>query len=230
MGVGFYDRAYAARLLNVNPARLSRWVAGYTYKMRIEGRKTEKKIPPILRVDLPTIDHILALSFVELMELRVIKAFLEKNISLYRIRTAAELAMQLFQTAHPFASRRVFTDGKNIFAELTKGIEIPDVLELTRDHLLQIQSGHLLRPCLEEISFSEETTLADRWWPLSKSLPVVLDPKIAFGAPIVDGTAVRTEIVSGMSKATSKKNAAEVYVLSKQQVDAAVEFEELLAA
>jgi hypothetical protein len=37
MGVGFYSRAEAARLLKVSPTRLSRWINGYTYKLRKDG-------------------------------------------------------------------------------------------------------------------------------------------------------------------------------------------------
>lgn len=58
----------------------------------------------------------------------------------------------------------------------------------------------------------------------------MLDPKIAFGAPIVEGTAVRTDVVAGMVKATSRESAAQVYVLSERQVDSAIEFEKALAA
>jgi len=181
-------------------------------------------------VDLPTLENTLALSFVELMELRVVKSFLDRGISLQRVRIAAERAMELFNTAHPFATRRVFSSGKTIFAELVKGMEDTDIVELTKDRDLQIYSGVLLSKYLDEISFSDKTLLANRWWPLSKQFPVILDPKIAFGAPVVEGTAIRTEVVAAMAKATSTDVAANVYQLTKRQVQASVQFEDLLAA
>jgi uncharacterized protein (DUF433 family) len=230
LGVGIYSRAEAARLLKVTQPRLRRSVLGYTYWLHLGERESLRKKPPVVSIDLPVIDDAVALSFVELMELRVVKAFIDNGIPLQRIRIAAELAMQHFDTKHPFASGRVFTDGKNIFKELAREAETSQVLELTKDRHLQIQSAILLKPFLDEISFSSETSLAQRWWPLSRAFPVVLDPKIAFGAPVIDGTAVRTEVVAGMAKASSKKSAAAAYLLSEKQVGAAVEFESLLAA
>jgi hypothetical protein len=218
LGVGFYIRAEAARLLRVHPARLNRWVRGYTYKIREESRQIKRHKGPIVRVDLPTVDSATALSFVELMELRVVKNFLDRGISLQRVRIAGERAMEVFNTAHPFASRRVFSGGKSIFAELVRGAD--DIVELTKNRDLQIYSGVLLAKYLEEISFSDKTLLADRWWPLSKH----------FGAPIVEGTATRTEIIAAMAKATSTDEAANVYQLTKRQVQASVQFEDLLAA
>lgn len=230
IGVGIYTRAEAARLLNVTQPRLRRWVLGYTYWLHRGQKGSLRKKPPVVPIDLPVIDNAVALSFVELMELRVVKAFVDKGVPLQRIRTAAELAMRDFSTKHPFASGRVFTDGKNIFKELAREADTSKVLELTQDRHLQIQSANLLAHFLDEISFSRETSLAHRWWPLSRAFPVVLDPKVAFGAPVVDGTAVRTDVVAGMAKASSKKSAADAYLLTEKQVGAAVEFESLLAA
>src|SRR3990172_4300586 len=121
LGVGFYIRADAARLLKVHPARLNRWIYGYTYKIREESQQIKRHKGPIVRVDLPSLDNAIALSFVELMELRVVKSFLDRGISLQRVRIAAERAMELFDTAHPFASRRVFSGGERIFLAVFEG-------------------------------------------------------------------------------------------------------------
>ena len=233
VGVGFYSRAEAARLLKVTPSRLNRWIRGYTYKLRHEGESyTERQKSPVLCIVLPTLDSVLALSFVELIELRVIKAFTDKGLSLQGVRIAAERAIELFHTPHPFASRRVFTDGDLVFAEFgaPNRRDLPDLIELTKGKHLQIHSGVLLEGYLDEVSFSQTTLLADRWWPLSKDFPVVLDPKVAFGAPIIEGTATRTEVIAGTARAMSTDAAANLYQLQKRQVEAAVQFEDLLAA
>jgi hypothetical protein len=47
---------------------------------------------------------------------------------------------------------------------------------------------------------------------------------------VVEGTATRTEIVAAMAKAASTDAAANVYQLTTRQVQAAVQFEDLLAA
>lgn len=233
MGVGFYSRGEAARLLKVTSSRLNRWIRGYTYKLRNEADFfVQRHKTPVVRAALPTIDGVVALSFVELIELRVIKAFTDRGLPLQRVRVAAERAIELFQTRHPFASKRVFTDGELVFAELGQATkpDFPDVIELTKGKHLQIHSGVLLEGYLDEVSFSQETLLADKWWPLSKGFPVVLDPRIAFGAPVIEGTATRTDVIAGAARAMSADAAANLYQLQKKQVEAAVQFEDLLAA
>ena len=230
LGTGYYTRAEGARLLKIHPATLNRWVVGYTYQMRQKGHIIRRKRPALVTLDLPILDDVLALSFVELMELRVIKVLLEKGIPLRRVRDAAASAIEIFNTSHPFASRRIFTDQKQVFAALVQGTEVPDIIELKKDRHLQILSGRLLQPVLEEISYHPDTSLADKWWPLSKSFPVVLNPKVAFGAPVVEGTGTRTEIVAAMAEATSPEVAANVYRVTKRQVEASIQFEDLLAA
>jgi hypothetical protein len=70
LGVGIYSRAEAARLLKVTQPRLRRWVLGYTYWLHLGERESLRKKPPVVSIDLPVIDDAVALSFVELMELR----------------------------------------------------------------------------------------------------------------------------------------------------------------
>lgn len=230
LGVGFYSRAEASRLLKVHPASLNRWVQGYTYVMRKAGREVRRRKPGLIHLDLPIIEHALALSFIELMELRIIKVLCEKGVPLQRTRQAALAGIEVFNTQHPFASRRIFTDQRQIFANLTEGTEVPDVIELKPSRHLQIQSGPILKPILEEITFNERTHLTEKWWPLSFSLPVVLDPKVSFGAPIIDGTRVRTDVAAGMADVSSVEEAADNYSLTPSQVKAAIDFEQLLAA
>ncbi len=231
IGTGFYNLGEAARLLGVEPDRVRRWVAGYTFLLHSRDLGKRRRVQtPVLGTDLPVIDRTRALSFVELMELRVVKAFLERGVPLQRIRTAAFLARENFGVQHPFASRKVYTAGKTIFAELAADISGNSVVELTKNRFLQIQSGELLASCLDEIEFNESTSMAHRWWPLSRDFPVVLDPAIAFGAPIIAETAVRTSVVAGMARGDSVEVAATSYGLTQAAVSAAVKFEELLAA
>ena len=64
LGVGFYSRAEARRLLRVPHETLRRWVMGYTFKER-SGRSEHQTalIPP----SLPRLDGQVALSFVDLI-------------------------------------------------------------------------------------------------------------------------------------------------------------------
>jgi uncharacterized protein (DUF433 family)/DNA-binding transcriptional MerR regulator len=231
-GIGIYSRAEAARLLGMTPSRLRRWVSGYTYWLhydRSDHRQRREK-PPVIVTDLPAIDSFIALSFLELMELRVVKALIDKGVSLQHIRAAARLASERFNTEHPFASRRVFTDGRAIFSAISADEAAPDVVKWRRAEIDQLVAGGIFETFLQEIQFDPQTSLAYRWWPLGRNEPIILDPKISFGAPVVEGTAVRTTTVARMATHLSVEEAAVAYELQLRQAEAAVEFEAQLAA
>ena len=113
IGVGLYSVADAARLLKAPPRTLRRWLDGYSYK------KNEKiqYVAPILEPDIPKIDDEIELSFRDLIELRFVRAFLEKGIGLKAVRNCLEYARQCIQTDRPFSSGRFRTDGRTIFLE-----------------------------------------------------------------------------------------------------------------
>ncbi len=232
LGIGVYSRADAARLLRMTPPRVSRWVVGYTYwlRSRINHQERRSERPPVVHTDLPQVDNVLALSFLELMELRVIKALVDKGFPLQRVRKAAAIASRDLNTMHPFAARRVFVDERFIFVALEDQEGTPNLLQLDERRHHQINIGEVLRPFLEEIEFDNQTSLAKRWWPLGRQIPVVLNPRVAFGAPTIDGTGTRTDVVAQMAAIASRRTVSEAYQLERRQVQAAVRFEKLLAA
>jgi uncharacterized protein (DUF433 family) len=164
------------------------------------------------------------------MELRIVKALVDKGVSLQEIRHAANLARGAFRTEHPFASRPIFTDGRRVFAGFARSVNAGDLIELSEKNVLQVIAGGVLEPFLEEIEFDKDSALAKRWWPLGRRIPVLLDPRISFGAPVIEGTRIRTLVLAGMSAKTSPEETAKTYQLSREQVQAAVRFEEQLAA
>jgi uncharacterized protein (DUF433 family) len=230
LGVGIYTRADAARLLRVTPSRMRRWVGGYTYQYKSGDGARSGKLPPVVRTDLPVMQRAIALSFVELMELRVVKALIDRGISLQHVRRASRLAASTFRTIHPFASRRVYTDGRHVFAELAAGGDTRDIVELSKGRVLQVIAGGVLEPFMSEIDFDATTTLAERWWPMGRQSPIVLDPRIAFGAPTIVGTRLRTLTVAGVAARATFAEAARTYDLDPTAVRAAVRFEATLAA
>jgi uncharacterized protein (DUF433 family) len=145
------------------------------------------------------------------------------------VRGAAQLAARHFDTDHPFASRRVFTDGRAIFSAVSDDAEAPDVVKWRAGEIEQVVAGGVFEQFLHEIEFDEATSLAERWWPLGRTVPVVLDPQVAFGAPVVAGTAVRTSVVARLACAASLDEAAVAYEIERRQAEAAVQFESRLA-
>lgn len=227
LGVGFYTRAEAARLLGVHATTLNRWVMGYTYR---HGEVAAVRRPALIPPSLPEVRGQVALSFVDLIELRVVKVLIDRGLSLQRIRKARRYAQQHYPVEHPFASRRVYTMDRNVFIEFLSSDGRPDFLELTRRGHLQIQAGGLVEGLLDEVAFDDKRSLAHKWWPLGRAFPVTLDPAVAFGAPVVEGTGVRTDVVASLASRTSVADAADAYRLALEPAGAALEFEQILRA
>lgn len=98
------------------------------------------------------------------MELRVVRGFVEKGVPLQRVRVAARRIAQLFDTPHPFAHRRLFTDHEEIFVGLSEDESPPDLMQVTgRQATLQLIAGNLLEHYVEEMDFDATTSLAQRW-------------------------------------------------------------------
>jgi uncharacterized protein (DUF433 family) len=231
LGIGIYYPAEAARFLQIQPGKLRRWVNGYTYWLAGTEAPRRRHQPPVTHTDLPPLGRARALSFLELMELRVVIGLRSCGLSLQAIRAGAALARRVLRSSHPFASHRVFTDGKKIFTAVEPGSGAEELLiELARHRHAQVILGDLLTPFLREMEFDPVTGAAQRWWPLGKEIPVVLDPRIAFGAPVVAGTALRTVEAARMARRVPVSEVADAYELPTDRIKAAVTFEAQLAA
>jgi len=225
LGVGIYSRSEAARLLKMTPSRVTRWLRGYSYWRPATSAQRHEQ-PPVVRSNLRPVGGALVLSFLDLMELRVIHALVDEvGLSLQQIRAAARVASDLFGTHYPFATRRVYHDQVTLFARLSDDA----VVELSkRDQ--QLISAHVFEPYLTEVDFDPASSLANRWWPLGRAIPIVLDPRVAFGAPVVAGTATRTDVIATVAETTSPDEAAHAYRMERRSVQAAIRFESELRA
>jgi uncharacterized protein (DUF433 family) len=230
LGIGIYSRVEAGRLLSLSAGRIGSWVRGYRYTWGPKEKRKHGEQPAVIRTDIPIIDGSLAISFLELVEPFVVKQFRDKNIPLQTVRVAWNHAARAFNTLHPFANRRVFTDGGRIFMALRDDELAPDVLEVSsRRSPFQIIAGPVFKHSIKEIEFDEETELARRWWPQGREVPVVLDPTIAFGAPVIAGTRVPTAILARYAETRPVSAVGDAFELPAERIEAAVDFESRLA-
>ncbi|MFQ5704599.1 MAG: DUF433 domain-containing protein [Gemmatimonadales bacterium] len=230
LGVGVYTRADAARLLRLTPSRVGRWSKGYSYWLGYTPEPEQRKQPPVVRRRRPDIGGLYWLSFLELMELRIVRALVvDRGLSLQYVRKLGDLGSRIFDTPYPLASRRIFVEGQRVFASLSRDQDLLQVVELSEKRHGQIMAGDLFEQYLEEVDFDEETSLAERWWPMGRDVPVVLDPRIAFGAPVLAGTRIRTDILTLYTSGNAAATVARAFELTTTQVDAAVDFEAQLA-
>ncbi len=213
---GIYPLLDAARLAHIEPQKLRRWLDGYAYNAN--GRRGRSK--PVFRRDRPT-ERIL--SFRDLIEVSFVTAFLREGLSMHKIRDFEERAASELKTTHPFCTHQFATDGQTIFAKVNWG-GVPRVLDLKRR---QFVFKKVISPLLRNLDFGTDD--ASRLWPLGKDRPVVIDPRVAFGAPTVARSSVPTRILFGaVQSGESVEAIAEWYSVGVDEVEAARELEEQL--
>ncbi len=225
IGKGVYSLAEAERLAKVSRQRIRQWTRGYTYRYKGEVRHT----PPIIAGEAAQSSREgPLLSFLDLLEVRFLNAFLEHGVSWKAIRIAALNARELLGRHHPFSTRIFKTDGQTILAEIIKGTEDKVLLDLVKNQYVFKQ---IVAPYLYEgIEFNASND-PERWWPLGKKHAVVIDPERGFGAPIVARSGVPTKILADAVKTEGSVDfVAKWYEVTPREVRDAVKFEDQLAA
>jgi uncharacterized protein (DUF433 family) len=228
IGRGAYPITQASRLLRfnrevqdtVNPAGIRRWAYGY--------RRLDRDYTSAITVDAFS-QKSGTLSFLELIEIMFIASSLASGSKWKMVHEAARVAQQLLpEERHPFAHRDWFADPHGIYLRL--GTESGEKILIEMAGHAQLAMEDLLRIYLKQIRFSAVTGLADAWFPLGHETPVLLDPRMSFGLPIIE-SGVRTDILAGRHKAgDSVEEIAVWYEVPEHEVEAAIRFEETLPA
>ena len=222
IGVGLYTIPEAARLVGVHPQRIRRWVRGYKYRGR-DGAETTSE--PLWHADTPATDTTVGLSFLDMMEVRMVDAFRGYGVSWAAIRDAARHACELFRDNHPFTMRRFQTDGNRIFGEVAKGRNAR-LLDMNRRQW--VSKPVVQQSLFEGIEF--EDGQAARWYP-AKNRKVVIDPARSFGRPVLTDYGVPTEVLfAAFEVEGSVDEVSKWYNVPKPAVRAAIGFERQVAA
>jgi uncharacterized protein (DUF433 family) len=224
VGVGLYGVPEAARLSNVSAGRIRRWLKGYVYHHADEDRVS----PAVWEPQLPILEGTVGLSFLDLMEVRFVDAFLQAGVSWRTIRLAAQRAREILDLDHPFSTRRFQTDGHSIFAEVLRESGEHQLLDLAKN---QYAFRRVISPSLYSGMDFDLMDRAARWWPMGKGRGVVVDPSRQFGQPIVSEGSIPTAVLADAVKAEgSVSAAARWYDVPEAMIRDAVAFERQLAA
>lgn len=215
---GFFSTGEAARLVGVSQQLIRAWLNGYpnsasgpVIERDFEGTKT--------------------VSFLDLMELRFIAFFRGQKVPMPTLRKAAERARGDWGVNHPLAlsSERYVTDRRKVFAQVAEENADRTTWDLATG---QHEMWDTIEQTIEKgVEFDPNTFLARIWRPRISQFPnVIIDPRIAFGRPVVQGTRVPTSTLFKQWKAdASKASVAKWFQLSEDDVSTAIEYE-LVAA
>jgi uncharacterized protein (DUF433 family) len=215
-----YSYAEADRLAGVSRGTSKRWAKGYWYRGEWGERVSQ---PPITAGSEP--EHEAGVSFFDLVGIKAIDGLRRLRFSTRTIRKVVQYCQDELQFPYPLATETFKTDRRRIYIEAGDG------------RLLEVLGGQrgaqawdaILDPFLETIDYQND--FARRWWPLGKDELVVVDPAYGFGAPVVVGSGVRTELVAERAEVGDRPEViAYDFNLTPEQVESALRFESKLAA
>lgn len=212
---GIYTVTEAARLLELSAARLRAWVSG-----------SDLRSGPIIPSDLKPIDHQVALSFVNLVEVKFIHAFSKYGVKVRSIRRMADEAKRLLKHPHPFATDMIFrTDGQRIFIEMAEATGDPQLYDLRGKNWGMYS---ILMDALKSDLIFGPSGLATGWYPRKDTAPsVVVHPKIAFGQPALQESGVPAQAIYDAFSAEGEdiEGVARWFDIPKAEVVQAVNFQ-----
>lgn len=226
IGTGIYPLHQAAKLVGVAPRSLRRWLQGYSRNYHGQRVRSE----PLWSTQLK--DEGLAgevIGFRDLLELRMVSAFVKHGVDLKVIRATIQAATESFGQDYPLTNRQFRTDGKRIFLQAVEAAtgepHLVDVLQK------QFVFSDIITPSLYA-GIEYDAQGAVRWFPLGKRKTILLDPALQFGTPIVADACIPTDTIysSYVAEGGDKEMVARVFDITAKMVLDAVEFEERLAA
>lgn len=226
IGTGIYPLNQAARLVGAEPRALRRWLRGYSRQHNGEHVRSEPLWTTQLKDEGLTEDVI---GFRDLLEARMVTAFVRHGVDLRVIRATIDTASQLFSTGYPLTQQRFLTDGKRIFMEAietaTGEAKMIDVVKK------QFVFSDIIKPSLYAgIEYGVDGAV--RWFPFGKRKTIVLDPALQFGTPVLVHAGIPTDTIyaSYLAEAGDTSMVARVFNITPKMVSDAIEFEERLAA
>lgn len=219
---GTYAIAAAAHYLALPPATLNAWVRGRHY-LTSSGKRHSKAL-----IQLPD-PHQPYLSFTNLVEAHVLKAIRRQHgLAMQKVRPALDHLENRMQVPHPLAHAELLTDGVSLFVE--RFGELVDLSAQGQLAMRELLQAHLSRIVHDSTGFALRLFPFSRGERVEAPCVVVVDPRIAFGRPVIDGTSVRTEVIASRLKAgESIQTLADDYGVGADRIEEAIRYE-LIAA
>lgn len=170
-----------------------------------------------------------ALSYLQLIELAVVAAARDSGVPLWAIRQTREYMRKEFNADFPFARYRFKTDGKELWLDYFDLIGKKGKGKLLKASGKGQLAWSEIIGRLKEFEYDKKLGLAVRWHVDGLDSPVIIDPRIRFGAPSVDGVETRL-LLARWEAGESPAEIADDFDMTVSAVVAALEFEGAEAA
>ncbi|MCK0168231.1 helix-turn-helix domain-containing protein [Jannaschia sp. S6380] len=212
LGEGVYTPREVARLIGSTPQDVLRWTRG-------SGPN-----PPLWNAYYQPLDDTTELSFLDLIELRVVKALRAAGLSMQSIRFAINLAKERYGISRPLSTAGFRTDGAEILIDAIENDG--EYLSLSKKNPGQKVFSKVVGQSLVDLEYDGDQVA--RWRPGFAS-GVVVDPKRYFGDPLLDDFGISTKVISDEFELTgSVQKLSDLYEIPEKAVRNAINFEEAL--
>ena len=163
-----------------------------------------------------------ALTFLDLVSLRLVSVLREHGISTAEIGRAHTGLQEARGWSHPFAMEPIWISGPGVYV---REHEIPMELDRNSNWQAVLDSWELLEGSAHRLAFGEDLR-ASAWEPEDG---IVLDPNVSFGEPCLRGTRIATQTLWALHAAgDSAERIASAYEVPVERVEAALAWERRL--
>ena len=213
IGYGVYTAHDAAFIFGLKQPKVNKWLDLY-WSGKFAGKLSANE--EYVWRDFPS----KGFNFFTLIELFTVYQLRSLGVSFQKIALARNKLGSHLKSQYTFATKNILSDGKRIFYE-----ENEDTL-LALDQSDQTALKEILKRFMQKLDFDSSTDFANRYWPLGKEASIVVDPKHAFGKPVVNRTNITTEsLFSLFEGGESKLSISAMYSISEKEVEEAIRFE-----
>ena len=205
------DRSARAKEFSLSPQQISGWAKKGFAGVQIDGVFSNHRF----------------IRFPDLITLRMVAILRSHGISLIKTTLAHEFLSDALGTTHPFVDRALWVDDVEMAVDIYA--EFDDLL-VNASRRGQLVFSEIIRPKVIKVAnlTFDENRHAATWAPHQG---VVIDPAVHSGASCLKGTRLSTRLLYNMHVAGEEKNEiADWYELDPLQVEAAISWEERLAA
>ena len=213
-----YSLPEAAHYVRIPAATLRSWVIGQSYPTE-QGEKWARTL-----IFIADREHRL-MSFINLVEVHVLDAIRrEHRVHLSRVRQALDYLQRRFPSEHPLAEQAMETDGRDLFVEKYGAlINVSREGQTTMRNLLDAHLGRVER---------DAKGVPIRLYPFTRKRQpdepkaIVIDPRVAFGRPVLAHSGIPTAVIAERYKAwESIQELAEDYGREPSEIEGAIRCE-----
>lgn len=181
-----YSYKEVSHLSHVSVSTVRNWLHGYSTE--------QGTVEPLFKVHSGEEKEC---SFLELIEMVVAATFRQvEHVPFQTVRRAYDNARKIYDLEHPFAHMEL----KAIGGHIVHIIRVPGASLQAIDQPEQYTIPDLVQQIItEQLDFEHE--LASRWYPVGKKIPIVVDPRISAGLPVIQGRGITVEAIYKRFKA-----------------------------